>query len=345
MNIANTSNSTTRTEPRKAEAKALERAAARRRPITGQQYSISSGPYSATIAELGAGLRALTFEGHDIVVSYDPNRTIPCCNGYVLVPFPNRLEDGEYSFEGTDHALPIDERDRQTALHGLGYRYMWDLKSLTDTSVTLTWRTPAIIGYPFDVLVTVTYSLDDDGLAMTCTATNLGECDAPWAFGMHPWLSNGRSGYGNDEIEADNALCSLRVPGNAHVIASKDRLLPQGEESVEHTAYDIREATSLRGRSFDDAWTDLDRAEDGSSTAVFTRPDGIAVHLTGDATINAWQVCTGTGFPAESHPAGVAVEPMTAYANAFRTGRDLVSIRARECYETTLRYHAEHVSA
>ncbi len=118
------------------------------KPITGQQYSISSGPYSATIAELGAGLRTLTFEGHDIVVSYDPNKTVPCCNGYVLVPFPNRLEDGEYCFEGTDHALPIDERERQTALHGLGYRYMWELKSLTDTSVTLSWRVPAILRLP-----------------------------------------------------------------------------------------------------------------------------------------------------------------------------------------------------
>ncbi|OZG65083.1 aldose epimerase [Bifidobacterium aquikefiri] len=313
------------------------------KPITGQQYSISSGPYSATIAELGAGLRTLTFEGHDIVVSYDPNKTVPCCNGYVLVPFPNRLEDGEYCFEGTDHALPIDERERQTALHGLGYRYMWELKSLADTSVTLSWRVPAILGYPFDVVVTVTYSLGSEGLSMTCSAENLGSHAAPWAFGIHPWLSNGRAGYGNDEIEADNALCSLRLPGNTHVIASKDRLLPQGEESVEGTPYDLRNTTSLTGKVFDDAWTDLDRAEDGSSTAIFTRSDGIAVHLKGDATVNAWQVCTGTGFPADAHPAGVAVEPMTAYANAFRTGRNLVTIQPGERYSTTISYHIERV--
>ncbi|MFT8703878.1 aldose 1-epimerase family protein [Bifidobacterium aquikefiricola] len=312
-------------------------------PITGQQYSISHGTYKATVSQLGAGLRSLTYEGKNIIVSYDPNATIPCCNGYVLVPFPNRLEDGEYSFEGKSYSIPIDERERQTALHGLGYRYLWHLESLTDASVTLSWRSPAIIGYPFDVVVTVTYSLDDNGLTMLTTAANQGNTAAPWAFGIHPWLSNGKNGYGNDKIEADNARCSLQLPCGQHVIASPDRLLPQGEESVEGTPYDLRERTSLSGKAFDDAWTGVNRAHDGSSTAIFTRPDGLAVHLKGDDTINAWQVCTGTGFPADAHPAGVAVEPMTAYANAFRTGKNLVILKPDTTYSTTISYHVEHV--
>lgn len=313
------------------------------KPITGQQYSISCGAYKATVTELGAGLRSLTYEGSDILVSYDPNALVPCCNGYVLVPFPNRLEDGEYSFEGKDYSIPIDERERQTALHGFGYRYMWTLESLTDNSVTLSWRSPALSGYPFDVVVTVSYTLKEDGLQMTCTATNHDRRNAPWAFGVHPWLSNGKAGYGNETIEHDNAQCSLQLRCNRHIVSSPSRLLPQSEEAVDGTAYDLRNVTSLAGKVFDDAWTAVERAEDGSTTAIFTRPDGIQVHLTGDSTINAWQVCTGTGFPDEAHPAGVAVEAMTAYANAFRSGKYLVTIAPNEHYSSTISYHVQRV--
>ena len=47
-------------------------------------------------------------------------------------------------------------------------------------------------------------------------------------------------------------------------------------------------------------------------------------------------MCTGTGFPAIKHPAGVAVEPQTAYANAFNTGKDLIVIKPGETSSTAL---------
>ena len=45
-----------------------------------------------------------------------------CCHGQILIPFPNRIEGGEYTFEGKTYSLPIDEHDRNTAIHGYGYR-------------------------------------------------------------------------------------------------------------------------------------------------------------------------------------------------------------------------------
>ena len=312
-------------------------------PRTGQQYSIRCGEYSAVITEVGAILRRFDYRGHEILVPFDADAPVPCCNGYLLVPFPNRLEDGEYTFEGKSYSLPIDERDRQTALHGLGYRYPWRLVSLTETAVTLAWRVPDLGGYPFDVTVTAHYALSEDGLTLTVAATNAGPEDAPWAFGMHPWLSNGKHGYGNEQIEADNAPCRLRLRARTHLISSKDRLLPVGEEPVKGTTYDLYNGPTLQGRTFDDGWTDVKRDSDGSTTAVFTRPDGVEVSVIGDQTIHAWQVCTGTGFPADAHPAGVAVEPMTAAANAFRNGRNLVTVKPGERYATTVQYRAREL--
>ena len=312
-------------------------------PRTGQQYSIRRGDFSAVVTELGAILRRFDYRDREILVPFDPDAPVPCCNGYVLVPYPNRLEDGEYRFEGHDYSLPIDERDRQTALHGLGYRYMWQLRTLTEDAVTLQWRVPNLAGYPFDVTVSVTYAITDDGLRMTVQARNAGPENAPWAFGIHPWLSNGRHGYGNEEIERDNAPCRLSLPADTHIISSPDRLLPVGEEAVDGTDHDLRKGVTIAGHTFDDAWTDVHRDEDGSSTATFTRPDGIEVSLSGDRTIHSWQVCTGTGFPADAHPAGVAVEPMTAHANAFRSGRNLVTLRPDEPYATTVTYRVREV--
>lgn len=66
------------------------------------------------------------------------------------------------------------------------------------------------------------------------------------------------------------------------------------------------------------------------------RADGKKVRVGGDETITSFQVCTGTKFPAFQHPAGVAVEPQTAYANAFNTGNELIVIKPGETTSTSL---------
>lgn len=310
-------------------------------PRTGQQYSIHQGDYSAVVTELGATLRTLKYQGQDLIASFDPDGTIPCNNGNVLVPYPNRIEDGQYTFQGRSYSVPIDEHERMNSIHGFGYRYYWKLELLTESSVTLAWRVPDLSGYPFDLLVSVTYALDENGLTMTTTATNMGDEPAPWAFGIHPWLANGRQGRG-DDIQNDNGMCSLSIPCRTHIIADPDRLLPIGREPVQDQT-DLRQGICLEGQSFDDAWTDVEGGDDGTSAAIFTRPDGIQVQLWGDETIKAWQVCTGTGFEASMRPAGVAVEPMTAYANAFRTGENLVVLQPASMYTTQVGYKAQRI--
>lgn len=71
---------------------------------------------------------------------------------------------------------------------------------------------------------------------------------------------------------------------------------------MDGTKYDLRKPTLLTNQPFDDAWTDVEHDADGKTTATFTRPDGLTVTVGGDETITSFQVCTGTGFPAEKHP-------------------------------------------
>ena len=276
------------------------------KPRTGNQYVISSGEWSAVVTELGASLRELKWRGEDLIVPFDPNKVIPCCNGWVLAPYPNRVTNGQYSFDGEDYQMPIDEFDRQSSLHGYAYRYMWELVDLQESHVTLSWRSPDIAGYPFDITITATYALDENGLTETFTVHNNDSVKAPWAFGIHPWLANGKHATGQ-AITADNEPCRLELHCDTHV-------------------------------------TDItNRGEDGSTSAVFTRPDGIKVTLTGDKTINSWQVCTGNEIGEKARQAGVAVEPMTAYADAVRTGKDLVVLEPGDDYTTVVTFHAEQI--
>ncbi|KFI93393.1 aldose 1-epimerase [Bifidobacterium saguini DSM 23967] len=308
-------------------------------PRTGQQYSISYGDYAAVITELGATMRKVTYKGKNVIVPLGADDPITCCHGQLLVPFPNRIAAGTYEFEGKTYTLPIDEHDRNTAIHGYGYRSFWKLESLTESSVTQSWRAPFLLGYPFAIKVYATHELTEDGLKITVTAENYGDVDAPWALAIHPWLDNGFNGYG-DEIDGHNAQCHLTVPASTHVTVDEN-LIPTGTEPVEGTKYDLNDNPLLVNQPFDDAWTDLKHDADGTVTATFTRPDGLVIKVGGDETITSFQVCTGTGFPAFQHPAGTAVEPQTAYANAFNTGKDLIVIKPGESSTTTMFIKAE----
>ena len=308
-------------------------------PRTGQQYTIKHGDYEAVITELGATMRKVTYKGRNVIVPLGADDPVTCCHGQLLVPFPNRIEAGVYTFEGKTYELPIDEHDKNTAIHGYGYRSFWKLESLTEDSVTQSWRVPFLLGYPFDVVVTTTHQLTDDGLKITVEAYNNGDVDAPWALAIHPWLDNGFNGYG-DEIDGHNAQCTLTVPARTHVTVDEN-LIPTGTEPVAGTKYDLNDNPLLTEQPFDDAWTDLKHDADGSVTATFTRPDGLVIKVGGDETITSFQVCTGTGFPAFQHPAGTAVEPQTAYANAFNTGKDLIVLKPGASSTTKLFIQAE----
>ncbi|MCB6543680.1 aldose epimerase, partial [Desulfovibrio desulfuricans] len=82
--------------------------------------------------------------------------------------------------------------------------------------VTLSWRSPDIAGYPFDITITATYALDENGLTETFTVHNNDSVKAPWAFGIHPWLANGKHATGQ-AITADNEPCRLELHCDTHV--------------------------------------------------------------------------------------------------------------------------------
>ncbi len=283
---------------------------------SGDQYEISAGGYRAVVTEGGAALRVLAHAGRPLVDGFGEDEMAPGGRGQLLMPWPNRIRDGAYSFGGRDLQLALTEPKLHNASHGLARWATWSLEEHAGASVSLVLRVLAQTGYPWTLDLHVLYDLSADGLTVTQTATNMSPEPAPYASGAHPYL---RVGDGLvDRLE-------LTLPAGTRSLVD-DRMLPTGLEDVEGTPYDFRVARPVRGTVLDAAFTDLTRDERGVATTVLRDPaSGEGVALWVDAHHRWLQAFTGDPAPVRPRQS-VAVEPMTARADAFRTGEDLVTL-------------------
>ena len=289
-------------------------AAARPHP-SGDQFRISHAGHRATVTQVGAALREYSVDGRDVVVPFGADEINPVFNCAVLIPWPNRLRDGAYEYGGVTHQLPVTEPARNTALHGLAAFDRWSVVEHTGSAVTLELELVARPGYPFQLVAQMRYALSDAGLEITLDVTNVGADTAPYGCGFHPWLSTGG---------ADLDECTLRLDAATRV-TTDERLLPTGTEPASGT-FDLREARSAAGVDLDDAYVDVVRDADGLSWAHLTGPDGKTAAVWMDESQDVWQVCTGDHIEPGRRRMGLAAEPMSCVADAFRTGERLVHL-------------------
>jgi aldose 1-epimerase len=283
-------------------------------PPSGVQYHLNYGNQHAVICEVGAMVREYKVNGRDVFVPFAITEAAPVYNAAVLAPWPNRLGNGSYTFEGYHGQLPVNELDRLTALHGLVCWVRWELVSSAANSVTLRYDLPAQRGWPYQLRLETTYELDDNGLSVTFSVVNLGSQTAPFGVGFHPWLSTG--GANLDD-------CAVRVDAKQHIIAN-ERLLPAGVEPV-HGDYDLVKPKSLKGLDLDDAWIDPIFDNDGKSWTIMACPDGFAPAVWMKSPLDTWQVCSANHIT-NYERFGLAAEPMTCAADAFNTGAGLITL-------------------
>ncbi|WP_130178016.1 aldose 1-epimerase family protein [Cryobacterium sp. SO1] len=285
-------------------------------PLSGLQYTITHGGYSATIASVGASLRELSWHGRDLVVPFGADEVRPGYRGAVLAPWPNRVVDGAYTFDGVDYQLPLTEPSRSHALHGLVCWADWTLQARSKDSVTLGTTIVPSDGYPHRIILLATYSLTDDGLTSTVTAQNLGAATAPYGTGPHPYLVAG-SGTVDD--------WTLEFPAASYLTVTPDRLSPVATVPVQSTPeFDFRTPRPIGDTFIDHAFTSIAREADGSAAVTLTSPAGTGVRMSFGAELPWLQVHTADRPAPERSRIGLAVEPMTCPPDAFSTGEDLV---------------------
>lgn len=278
---------------------------------TGLQYSLARGAVTAHIAQLGASLRGLTVDGVDIVPPYPPGTRTPFGSGIVLVPWPNRIRDGIWQHDGAAQHLAITEPARSNAIHGLLRYAPYDVAAQSDDALTLSATVFPQGGYLFHLETAVTYALADDGVTVTHDIRNVGSDAAPVAIGTHPFLTIG-------DVDPDELVVTLTAATRFPV---DERLLPSPEEPVDGTDLDLRGGRRLADLELDDAFGGVVRDDDGRVRQTLTAPDGRTVTMWMGEGFDYVQVFTTDAYPGQKK--AVAVEPMTAPADAFNSGTGL----------------------
>jgi aldose 1-epimerase len=291
-------------------------------PLSGRQLRLSAADYSATIASVGASLRELTWQGRHLVVPFAADEVRPAYRGAVLAPWPNRVVDGRYVFDGVEHKLALTEPDRGHALHGLAVWQDFEVVSHQPGTLALAMTVPPQAGYPFRLELVVTYSLTEQGLTISLATTNTGQGPAPFGASIHPYLCAG-SGVVDDWI--------LSLPAASVLTVTPDRLIPLDVHPVIDQAdqFDFRRPRIIADTFLDHAFTDLSAGSDGMFTARLTDGAGAGVTMMWGEECRWVQVHTADRPDDEEvHRIGLAVEPMTCPPDAFNSGQDLMILPA-----------------
>lgn len=286
----------------------------------GELFRLTAGSYSAEISAVGATLEGLSIDGRDLLVRSPETGPMQFYRGAIVAPWPNRIGDGAYTWDGQEIQTALTEPERGNALHGLVSFQLFTPVTVAEDELVLSTRLFPSTGYPFHLLLSVHYALDpEEGLTTTVTARNLGEQDAPYGVCPHPYLVAG--------TEPLNTW-SLQVEAATVLTVTEDRLLPTGTAPVEPgSEFDFRSAKVLGELFIDHAFTDLGRDEKGQLTVTVTAPGGTGVQLAAGPECPWLQVHTGDRPEPENDRLGLAVEPMTCPPDAFRSGTDVVRLR------------------
>lgn len=282
------------------------------------------------MVEVGGGIRTYTVGGVPVIDGYRRAETCTGGRGQVLAPWPNRLGDGAYSWEGHPYQAPLTEPEHHNAIHGLVRWASWNAAEEDEDRVRLEYRLHPQPGWAWILDLSVTYTLTDAGLEVHTVAHNLpgggGRC--PFGLGWHPYLAafNGLV----DDVE-------LTV-GAETVYQTDERGLPTGTRPVEGSDADFRTRRRIGDARLDTAYTDLARDAEGRATVeVASYSDSRQrIHLWMGPEYTHLMVYTGdTLSEVHRRRRGLAIEPMTCAPDMFRTGDGRVLLDERERFAAT----------
>jgi aldose 1-epimerase len=184
---------------------------------------------------------------------------VPTRSGHpVLFPFPNRLRDGRFTFEGKTYQLPLNESMGKHAIHGFTPRNPWRVVG-TDTGA----ESAAITGqfrlsrdlpsardlWPADFTLTLSYRLTPSILRVEAVVENPDGGPLPFGLGYHPYFCLPTApGAPADDL-------TLWTPAATLWIAEDG--IPTGQRTPVPPGLDFRTPRLVGGLSLDSLLTDL----------------------------------------------------------------------------------------
>ncbi len=294
-------------------------------PPSGEQFEIAAGAHRATIVEVGGGIREYAVDGRPVLDPYPVDQMCDGAHGAPLIPWPNRMADGRFSFDGEDFQVALTEPTTNNAIHGFLLWRSWQATEHEADRVVMSTRLHPLTGYPFSLDLSITYELGESGLTVTTTAENTGDRTCPYAHGQHPYLSPG-----NGLIDE----CTLELAGRTRIDTDPIRQLPTGKEPVAGTPFDFVEPKQLGPIEIDFAFTDLQRDDAGRAWTRLGGADGASAELWVGESFPIVQTYTGHTLHADRARRGLGTEPMTCSPDGFNNGEGLLRLEPGESATT-----------
>jgi aldose 1-epimerase len=283
-----------------------------------REIMLSHGNQRAVVSTLGASLRRYFEVGSDgretdIAWGYSGADHKMGGQGDVLMPFPSRIKNARYTFEGQTHQLEVNDKAGNNAIHGFVRSVTWDAEQPNTAAVRFTTSLRkeeyAAKGYPFSLDLGLDYTLNDGGLTCGFSIKNVGDGAAPAGAGFHPYFVAGTGTV--DELEA-------LLPANRY-LEFEPTLTPTGKLiPVDGTPLDFRQFRRVGETVIDNCYTDLIADADGLvRSSIRNLSTGRTVTVWMEAIFPYLVIFTGDTIPEPGKRKALAIEPMTCATDAF----------------------------
>ena len=190
----------------------------------------------------------------------------------ILFPFPNRIRNGKWEFEGKTYQFD-KQPESPTTIHGLllNLPYKVEKHHADENGATLVCSLssqdfPDVSRqYPFPFKIEITYTLKDAVLTMDVSIKNTGENNMPMGFGIHPYFNVNITG------KADASKALITVPANKYWELD-DVLVPTGVQEAVTGTLDLRNGQPFEKLKLDHVFTDV-LLDDGMSRCIIENRD------------------------------------------------------------------------
>lgn len=262
--------------------------------------------------QYGACLLDLRFGGMSVLDGYKtPEELVEnaWAKSAILLPYPNRLRDGQYTHAGKSYQFDINNAATQNSLHGFGKNAPMTVKKVKITDeeamILCTWQHDGTHpAYPFRFTCSIKMILRGGAFEMKMTFQNDDTQLIPVGLGWHPYFVM------SDRVDDT----SLQMP-ESQLIMIDDRMLPTGEKQA-YSAFDT--LTKIGDTNLDNGFFITEK--DNKASVVLTSERG-RLHYWQETGVSKWNFLQVFTPP---HRQSIAIEPMTCNIDAFNNHDGLV---------------------
>jgi aldose 1-epimerase len=268
----------------------------------------------SVVPSRGALMLDLTFNGHNVLDSYQNAEEIEKLDwmkNTILYPFPNRLQDGRYNWQGIPHEFDTNDKGTRNALHGFALFQKFKVTRilLTDVAAELTCRLEdagKIMGYPFPTTLDVTFGISNNNkFRVEFAVTNLHSEPIPVGVGWHPYF----------KLTENVGTTTLKMP-ICDKVEIDARMIPNGKV----TDFNSYQTPIKVGDAFLDNCFQV--KNNGYTYKVAINGDG--KKLTVQANSKTWPYVQMFTPP---YRGSIAIEPMTCNIDAFNNQEGLIKLQ------------------